>query len=124
MILLILFSIACCIEAIMDRMYEVYKLPLIDGKGERLNGNWFSYNPLAPEKGLGITRDGWHFLKFVHYVLLAIGSISFAFDPIHIPWYLLLLGLIVARLLCFNITLKYVREKMTAENNFKPITNQ
>lgn len=119
MIALILFAIACCIEAIMDRLFEVYHLRITQTGKEELNKNWFSYNPLAPEKGFGITRDGWHFLKFIHYALIAVAIVSFAFDPTHIPWYIIFGGLIIVRFLSFNIMLKYVREKITADNNFE-----
>lgn len=112
------WSIACSIEAIMDRMVEVFYLPL-PTQGERLNKNWFSYNPMNPEKGLGIMRDGWHFLKLIHYGFIALSTYMVNASTIYVKWYLFLFIVILIRFIFFNVTLKYVRKKMTSDNNFK-----
>lgn len=115
---ILLWGIACSIEAIMDRMIEVFYLPL-PTQGERLNKNWWSYNPLSPEKGLGIIRDGWHFLKAIHYGIITISV--YLVTKIHINFWIFLLVVVIVRWMFFNLTLNYVRKKMTSDNNFKPI---
>lgn len=123
MIAIILFAIAFWLEGIMDRYYEVYKLNLINWKGiEKVNSNFWSYNPLAPIKGLfGMGRDGWHLLKGWMYFLFFLAASTIALE-IHfldfIPWYTYCFigpALILTRGIFFSMSLSRARNRITAE---------
>jgi len=117
MIGFILFAVACIIEACMDRLYEVYKLPLIDGEGERLNSNWFSYNPLHKATFFSFLRDGWHFLKVVYISLIIAAIVMPCSDYINI---ITIVAFFLIRAIVFNTFLWLFRKLITAENNFRP----
>lgn len=115
----ILWTIASCIEAICDRMFEVFYLP-IETQGERLNKNWFSYNPMNPEKGFfGIFRDGWHFLKAIRLGLLALSNTLVIVVFTDWKYFSIFPVIVVIRGIFFNLSLNIVRKKMTSDNNFK-----
>lgn len=103
---LLLWALACVIEARNDVWVERYKLALIDRGGKDIDtGKWWAYNPVRPYK-IGMLRDGWHFLKGVYILLIALAMAL----PHELPhWYCLAGSVVVIRAVVFNVALKLFR---------------
>lgn len=104
---LILWTLACIIEARMDVWVERYKLDLIDRKGQDIDtGKWWAYNPVRPYR-IGLLRDGWHFMKGVYILLIAFALAM----PSGLPhWYCVVGSVVLIRAVVFPLALKMFRK--------------
>lgn len=105
MLPLILWAIACIIEARMDTWVERYKLDLIGRQGRDIDtGKYWAYNPLRPYK-IGFLRDGWHFMKLVYLGLIVAAIVV----PTDLKWYCVVGSCIIIRAVVFPVALKVFR---------------